>query len=112
MTDDEIMLLSKNINTAELISYRNAVGERTRKIVRELDSEALKRKVSCEDIARIRQEGGVTQQEESAWLLDFWGKKDVAGLLLMPPTRHVMLHLNDCCRWKQEIRTKKKFFRS
>ncbi len=112
LTDDEIMLLSKNINTAELISYRNAVGERTRKIVRELDSEALKRKVSCEDIARIRQEGGVTQQEESAWLLDFWGKKDVAGLLLMPPTRHVMLHLNDCCRWKQEIRTKKKFFRS
>ena len=56
LTDDEIMLLSKNINTAELISYRNAVGERTRKIVRELDSEALKRKVSCEDIARIRQE--------------------------------------------------------
>ena len=88
------------------------MGERTRKIVRELDSEALKRKVSCEDIARIRQEGCVTQQEESAWLLDFWGKKDVAGLLLMPPTRHVMLHLNDCCRWKQEIRTKKKFFRS
>ena len=32
LTDDEIMLLSKNINTAELISYRNAVGERTRKI--------------------------------------------------------------------------------
>ena len=66
------------------------------------------------DIARLTEakEGGVTQQEESAWLLDFWGKKDVAGLLLMPPTRHVMLHLNDCCRWKQEIRTKKKFFRS
>ena len=41
LTDDEIMLLSKNINTAELISYRNAVGERTRKIVRELDSDCL-----------------------------------------------------------------------
>ena len=53
---------------------------------------------------------GVTRQEESFWLLDFWGKKDVAGLLLMPPTRHVMLHLNDCFRWKEEIRTKKKFF--
>ena len=32
--------------------------------------------------------------------------------LLYTSTRHVMLHLNDCCRWKQEIRTKKKFFRS
>lgn len=27
-------------------------------------------------------------------LLDF-GKKDVAGLFIMPPTRHVILHLND-----------------
>ena len=67
-------------------------------------------KVSGDDLDRILNEGGVTRQEESFWLLDFWGKKDVAGLLLMPPTRHVMLHLNDCFRWKEEIRTKKKFF--
>ncbi|MDB9152336.1 hypothetical protein [Parabacteroides distasonis] len=37
---------------------------------------------------------------------DFWAKKDIAGILLMPPTRHVMLHLNDCCKWKLTIRGK------
>ena len=37
---------------------------------------------------------------------DFWAKKDIAGILLMPPTRHVMLHLNDCCKWKLAIRGK------
>ncbi|EQE16874.1 hypothetical protein QAW_2379 [Clostridioides difficile CD17] len=36
----------------------------------------------------------------------------VVGLLLMPPTRHVILHLNDCCKWKEYFRTKKKFYRS
>ena len=35
----------------------------------------------------------------------------VSGLLLMPPTRHVMMHLNDCCKWKTVIRKKQKFYR-
>ena len=65
-----------------------------------------------EALEKILCEGGVTQQGNSIWLLDFWGKKDIAGILLMPPTRHVMLHLNDCCKWKEYIRTKKKFYRS
>ncbi|EQE04021.1 hypothetical protein [Clostridioides difficile] len=50
--------------------------------------------------------------EDSIWLLDFWGNKDIAGILLMPPTRHVILHLNDCCKWKEYFHTKKKFYRS
>jgi len=31
----------------------------------------------------------------------------VAGILLISPTRHVMLHLNACCKWKEYIRTKR-----
>lgn len=72
----------------------------------------MKRKVSEEGIDRILLEGGVTKQEESIWLLDFWKKKDVAGILLMLPTRDVMMHLNDCCKWKIDIRNKKKFYRT
>jgi len=37
---------------------------------------------------------------------------DIGGILLMPPTRHVMLHINDCYKWKQFFRTKKNFYRS
>jgi hypothetical protein len=32
----------------------------------------------------IADEGGVLDHEVSKGLLDFWGKKDVAGIILMP----------------------------
>ena len=112
LSDDEIMELSREINIGELLHYRNAVGQRTREIISVLNAVDIKRKVRLADLDIILSAGGVTQQETSKWLLDFWGKKDVAGLLLMPPTRDVMLHLNDCCKWKEYIRTKKKFYRS
>ena len=112
LTDDEIMELSRTINTEQLICYRNAVAHKTRDIIRSLSAADLKRRVRQDDIEKILSVGGVTQQENSIWLLDFWGKKDVAGILLMPPARHVMLHLNDSCKWKESIRTKKTFFRS
>lgn len=112
LSDDEIMDLSQNINITQLLKYRNAVGRNTCRIVENLSSDDLKRKVSSEDLNKILMCGGVTEQEDSIWLLDFWGKKDIAGILLMPPTRHMMLHLNDCCKWKIQIRTKKKFYRA
>lgn len=111
LTDDEIMELSININIEELLAYRNAVAKRTREIVSGLKPEDMKRKMDKSDLERILTEGGVTEQEDSIWLLDFWGKKDVAGILLMPPTRHVMLHLNDCCKWKEHIRSGRKRYR-
>jgi len=112
MTDDEIMSLSKNINVEGLLNYRKAVGDRTREVVSALTQDDIRRKVQPKALEKILCEGGVTKQKDSIWLLDFWGKKDIAGILLMPSTRHEMLHLNDCCKWKEYIRTKKKFYRS
>lgn len=112
LTDDEIMSLSESVNTKELLAYRSAVGKQSRAVVRQLKADDMKRKIASEDVERIKLAGGVTDQKDSLWLLDFWGKKDVAGILLMPPTRHVMLHLNDCCKWKEFFRTKKNFYRS
>lgn len=91
----------------ELLNYRNEVGKRTREVIHTLGPEDMKRMVAPERLDIILQCGGVTVQEDSIWLLDFWSKKDIAGILLMPPTRHVMLHLNDCCKWKEQIRQKK-----
>jgi len=110
LSDEEIMAFSKQVNCQELLDYRRAVGERTREIVSRFTFEDMKRYVNEADLMKIQREGGVTSQKDSEWLLEFWGTKDVAGLLLMPPTRHVMLHLNDCCKWKEKIRTRTKFF--
>ena len=112
LSDDEIINLSKSLVISELLNYRNEVGKRTRKIVSKLEPDNLKRQVSPLGIEKILLEGGVTRQEESIWLVDFWSKKDVAGILLMPPTRHVILHLNDCCKWKEYFRSKNIFYKS
>lgn len=110
MTDDEIMLFSITVNKTELLNYRNAVGMRSRDILKKFKPEDMKRKVSPQDINRILEAGGVSERKDSIWLLDFWGKKDVAGLVMMPLTRHQTCHLNDCYKWKQSIRKKKNFF--
>lgn len=112
LSDDEIMKLSAQLNVKELMNYKIAVGKRTGDLVKNLTSEDMKRKVSQQDLKKVEQTKGVTDQAESRWLLDYWGQKDVAGLLLMPPTRHVIMHLNSCCKWKEHIRKNKKCFRS
>ncbi|HEX3078424.1 MAG TPA: DinB family protein [Lachnospiraceae bacterium] len=110
MNDDEIMEFSKTINTDELLKYRDAVGKQSRSIVMQLQAGDMKRKIEDSDIRRIFNEGGITDHPDSNWLLDFWGKKDIAGIVLMPLTRHQTLHLNDCDKWKEAIRRGKKAY--
>lgn len=112
MTDDEIMEFSKRVNIKELLKYRNEVGKRTKKIVENLSSEKMILMANKNGLDKILSEGGVTEDENSFKLLEFWGKKDIAGILLMPPTRHELMHLNDCCRLKESIRNRKNFFRT
>lgn len=108
MTDDEIIDFSNRLNKQELKHYRNAVAHQTRSILRSLSVSDMKRKVGSESVKRVLAEGGVLEHPDSLWLLDFWGKKDVAGILLMPITRHQIVHLNDCMKLKEKIRKKER----
>jgi hypothetical protein len=47
----------------------------------------------------MRDEGAVV--EAARGLLDYWGKRNIAGLLLMPATRHNLVHLNEALQLKQ-----------
>jgi hypothetical protein len=87
---------SRKINFAELLKYRKKVGKKTVSILKGLSAEARKRKPTQEQLQRLIREKVVTESEESMWLIDFWGKKTVSGLLTMPITRHQIVHINDC----------------
>ena len=106
MCDEEILHFSRTLNPEVLREYRNAVGMRTREILNRLTPQDIKRKFGPNSIARILSEGGVTEDKKSIWLLDFWGKKNVAGILLMPVTRHQIVHLNECVRIKASYQRK------
>ena len=102
MTYSEIELFNKSINIKELNGYRVKVGKSTQKIVESLEFIDMKRKVGKEQLEKIKQNGGVIDDPKSIWLLDFWGKKNILGLIMMPITRHQIVHLNDCFKIKQK----------
>ena len=101
MTDASVEELSATIDIKALRAYRVAVGKRTRGIVRKLKAEDFKKKVDPEHIQKVLEEGAVIP--EAMEIINYWSKKTIAGLLLMPPTRHCILHLNEAERIKKRL---------
>jgi len=95
LNEDEIMRMSSLINIENLKMYRIAVGQNTESIICNLEKGEMKRKVYKENVQRILDERAVDNVTSANWLIDFWGKKDVAGIILMPCLRHQMVHLNE-----------------
>jgi hypothetical protein len=91
-----VQQLSDEIDLEALCAYRQAVGGRTRQIVQGLKPADLKRHVEEARLQRVLECGAVLEEARS--VCEYWGRRDIAGLLLMPPTRHCFLHLNEAQR--------------
>ena len=102
MTKEEIELLNNTINIKALNEYRIKVGKQTAKIIRGLKYSDMKRKVERKQLDKIMKNGGLLEDGKSKWLLDYWGNKNILGLIMMPITRHQTLHLNDCFSIKEK----------
>jgi hypothetical protein len=102
MTYSEIESFNKSINIKELKDYRIKVGKSTQKIIKAIGFNDIKRKVEKEQLEKIKLNGGVIDNPKSIWLLDFWGRKNILGLINMPITRHQIVHLNDSFKIKQK----------
>jgi len=98
MSYKKMEIFNKNINIKALKEYRVKVGKTTRKILDELKYSDMKIKVKNEQMEKIFKCGGVL--DTTTWLLDFWGKKNIYGLIMMPITRHQIVHINDCFKIK------------
>lgn len=97
-----IVALSAALDLEALRAYRLAVGRRTRGVVQQLEPGEMLQKIDPTRLQRVMDEGAVL--EASRGLLDYWGGLSKAGLLLMPPTRHPVVHLNEAMRLKQKAR--------
>jgi len=83
-----------------LRAYRLAVGSRTQEIVKGFQPSDLKRKMLPERLQQVAQEGAVVPA--ASGIIDFWGRHNVAGLLMMPASRHPFVHLNEALRLKKK----------
>jgi hypothetical protein len=106
MNSDEILEFSKNINMQQLRNYRIAVGRRSREIIQGFKPADLKRKFDAETLKKIFDIGAVSKEDAASWLVDFWGRKNVAGILLMPLTRHHVVHINESLNTKRKANPK------
>lgn len=104
LSPEEILSFSQSMDMEALKEYRLQVGQRTREMITQLTPQDLKGKVRPQDLERVLQEGAVLDLPGSIWLIDFWGRKNVLGILLMPVTRHHMVHLNESMKAKERAK--------
>ncbi len=95
---EEAASFCEKLDVAALRRYMIAVGKNTRRIIENLTLEQIKSKVPEEWVMRILEEGGVTTDFRSVWLLVFWGRLTVGGMLMIPITDHHMMHLIPCLK--------------
>lgn len=101
MSIEEIKNLSNTINFKALRGYRLAVGKETRRIVSQIPPGELAAKVSPGRLQMVLEVGAVVP--EALELIEYWGKRTIGGLLGMPPTRHMIVHLNQAYALKEKM---------
>jgi hypothetical protein len=105
MNEKIVAQLSATIDIKALRAYRLAVGRRTREIAKPLEPNELRQKVDPRRLQQALAEGAVV--EAASGLIDYWGRRTIAGLLLMPATRHNIVHWNEALRIKQRLSSQK-----
>jgi hypothetical protein len=100
MDEGDMFALSESVDIETLRKYRLAVGRRTREIVKGLGPDDLNQKVDPDRLRRVMDEGALV--EAAVGIRDYWGNRNIAGLLLMPASRHLLVHLNEALKIKQK----------
>lgn len=103
LVKQQIADFSKQLNLEELYSYMFDVRESTEKILECLSYDELKRKIPGERKRYLESLHVVSDNENAIWLMDYWCKKDIRGLIQMPFSRHWIMHTEACLRIKNKI---------
>lgn len=69
------------------------VKKSTEEIIRSLTYSDLKLGIPDERREKLSSLGVVSTDERAVWLVDYWCKKDVRGLIQMPFSRHWIMHI-------------------
>ena len=104
LVKEQISDFTKQLNIDELYSYVADVKKSTEDIIRDLTYGDLKIKVPDERKEKLQSLGVVSNDENAVWLIDYWCKKDVRGLIHMPFSRHWIMHIEACQRIKNKLK--------
>ena len=88
------MDLDNTIDLDLLHKYRCLVGERTQFELNK--TERFNQNVSISVLTEISKNDSVI--ENDSWLMNFWKKNKIYGIITTPLTRNILVHLNSSCR--------------
>lgn len=103
LVKQQIADFSKMLDLDKVYEYITAVKNSTDNILKELSYSDLKRKITDKDKAHVESLNVVSTDESAYWLIDYWCKKDVRGLIQMPFSRHWIMHIKASLRIKNKI---------
>lgn len=95
---DEITAFSQSLNIAGLLRYAADVKASTDELLSRLSYEDSKRRFTSDDKERVIASKSVSEDENDVWLIDYWCGKDTAGIIKMPFTRHLIMHIEAMMR--------------
>ena len=87
----------------ELYSYVLDVKKSTEAIIKDLNYDDMKKKISDERKEYLKTLNVVSEDENAIWLIDYWCGKDIRGLIQMPFSRHWIMHIEASLRIKNKI---------
>ena len=96
MNDEQMVEFSKDLNPDELFSYAKEVKNVSQKVLSNLTFKQAKEKVSEQQKQKLLMQNVVSTNPEAFWLVDYWCKKNIRGLLQMPFSRHWIMHIEAC----------------
>lgn len=99
---EEILEFSKAICIEELYNYIIDVDKSTAKILKSMSYSDIKTKITNDKKQKLEKLQVVSNNKDAYWLIDYWCKKDVKGLIQMPFSRHWIMHIEACLRIKNK----------
>lgn len=103
LVKEQIAEFSRQLDIEELYQYMKEVKDSSDQLLLDLSYTDLKRKMTEEKKAYVSSLHVVSAEENAHWLIDYWCKKDVRGLLQMPFSRHWIMHVEAIGRIKNKI---------
>ena len=100
---EEIAAFSRELDVQTLYEYAKAVKESSEAILRSLSYADLKRRFTEADEKRLIETGCVSTSDDAFWLIGYWCGKNVKGLLLMPFSRHWIMHVEAMRRIRDKL---------
>ena len=103
LDNKQVVEFSQTLDLDELYQYATTVKDSTNEILSNISFADLKRKIANTQKEKLKQLNVVSTDENAYWLIDYWCRKDIRGLIQMPFTRHWIMHVEASLRIRNKI---------